>query len=178
MMKADRPKYSHKSGFKVPEDYFGNLEDNLMSKFNEQESYELTSARNGFKVPDDYFDQLEEKIIARTNQQESGVISLFRKEYIFYAAAVIAVCALLLGDFFDPGSSQNMGWDDIELSAMENYIDEGYEMGYIDLNSSEYSDFIIDGDQLVQEDDFNSVNSDAVFEYIDENIEDPTFILE
>ena len=177
-MKTDRPKYSHKSGFKVPENYLGSLEDKILDKLNEQESFELKSIGSGFKVPDDYFDQLEETIIARANSQKPRVVSLFKKEYIFYAAAVIALCALLLGDMFESGSNKNMGWDDIELSAMENYIDEGYEMGYIDLNTSEYSDFILNGDQLVQEKDFNSVNSDAVFEYIDENIEDPAFILE
>ncbi|WP_026934622.1 hypothetical protein [Christiangramia echinicola] len=177
-MKTNRPKYSHISGFKVPEDYFGNLEDKMLDNFNMQESVELKSTGSGFKVPDGYFDTLEETITSRTNQQKPRVISLFKKEYIFYAAAVIALFALLLGDFFKSGSNQNIGWDDIELSAMENYIDEGYEMGYIDLNSSEYSDFIFNGGQLVQEEDFNSVNSDAVFEYIDENLEDPAFILE
>lgn len=177
-MKTNRPKYSHKSGFKVPEDYFGNLEDKMLDNFNMQESVELKSTGSGFKVPDGYFDTLEEKITSRTKQQKPRVISLFKKEYIFYAAAVIALFALLLGDFFKSGSNQNIGWDDIELSAMENYIDEGYEMGFIDLNSSEYSDFILNGGQLVQEEDFNSVNSDAVFEYIDENLEDPAFILE
>lgn len=177
-MKTNRPKYSHKSGFKVPEDYFGNLEDKMLDNFNMQESVELKSTGSGFKVPEGYFDTLEEKITSRTKQQKPRVISLFKKEYIFYAAAVIALFALLLGDFFKSGSNQNLGWDDIELSAMENYIDEGYEMGFIDLNSSEYSDFILNGGQLVQEEDFNSVNSDAVFEYIDENLEDPAFILE
>ncbi|SDR65226.1 hypothetical protein [Christiangramia echinicola] len=177
-MKTNRPKYSHKSGFKVPEDYFGKLEDKMLDNFNMQESVELKSTGSGFKVPDGYFDTLEETITSRTKQQKPRVISLFKKEYIFYAAAVITLFALLLGDFFKSGSNQNIGWDDIELSAMENYIDEGYEMGYIDLNSSEYSDFILNGGQLVQEEDFNSVNSDAVFEYIDENLEDPAFILE
>jgi len=177
-MKTNRQKYSHKSGFKVPEDYLGSLEDKIMNKLNKQESVELESIGSGFKTPDGYFDKLDESIISKANRQTPRVVKLFKKEYIFYAAAVIALAALLLGDFFKSGSTQIMGWDDIELSAMENYIDEGYEMGYIDLNTSEYSEFILNGDQLVQEEDFNSVNSDAVFEYIDENIEDPTFILE
>ena len=83
----------------------------------------------------------------------------------------------MLGNFFPNNHSEVIGWDDVEVSAMESYLEEGYEMGYIDLSSSEYSDFFVSG-ELVTDADFDEVTSEAVFEYIDENIEEPSYIME
>ena len=177
-MKTNRQKYSQNSGFKVPEDYFGNFEDVMMQRLDSQKSIELPVQKSGFAAPGGYFDNLEDSILSKAKTGSPRVINIFKKEYLFYAAAVAAIFVMLLGNFFNRGINEPLGWDDVEISAMENYIDEGYDMGYIELNTSDYSDFIIPGNQLVNDEDFNSVNSEAVFEYIDENIDDPTFILE
>lgn len=175
-MKTNR-NHTPKSGFKVPEDYFGNLEDRICQKLNGEESV-LTSNKSGFITPKHYFEDLEEVILSRIEPEKPKVIHLFRREYLFYAAAVVAIFALFLGNFFKSGSDLPMGWDDIEVSAMEIYIDEGYEMGYFELNTADYPEFILNGDQIVNEEDFNAVNTDAALEYIDENSEDPLYILE
>lgn len=167
-----------KSGFKVPEEYFGNFEDRLLQKLEEQESLQSSTGNSGFITPEGYFDQLEEVILSRIDAEKPVVISLFKKEYLFYAAAVAAIFALFLGDFFKSGAEQPMGWDDIEVSAMENYIDEGYGMGYFELNTADYPDFILNENQLVGEEDFNNVDSQAALDYIDEHSEDPIFIIE
>ncbi|SDR86797.1 hypothetical protein SAMN04488553_0902 [Gramella sp. MAR_2010_147] len=176
-MKTNKSTYSQNSGFKVPKDYFGNFETEMMNRLEDENSYDLPTSETGFSVPAGYFASLEEKIISKNNN-EPRVISLFRKEYLFYAAAVAAIFVLMLGNFFKTGSDQPLGWDDIEISALENYIDEGYDMGYIELNASEYSDYVFEDGKLVDDSDFNTVNSDAVFDYIDENMEDPSLILE
>lgn len=177
-MRTNKSKYTQNSGFKVPGDYFGSFEEKMMRKLENEESATIPLKGKTFSVPDTYFDSLEDKIIAKTNVSEPRVVSLFRKEYIYYAAAVAAIFVLMLGNFFQTGTNQPIGWDDIEISALENYIDEGYEMGYIELNSADVSDFVFEDGKLIDDSDFNTVNSDAVFDYIDENIEDPAYILE
>lgn len=178
-MKTNKPKYSENSGFKVPKDYFENFEDRMIRRLEEQEAVKLPVNESGFSVPDGYFESLDERILKRTKDNTpTRVINLFKKEYLFYAAAVAAIFILMLGNFFQTESDQPIGWDDVEISAMENYIDEGYDMGFIDLNTSDYSEFILKDGKLIDDSDFYSVNSEAVIDYIDENIEDPTYILE
>ncbi|MDX1542909.1 MAG: hypothetical protein R3214_03110 [Christiangramia sp.] len=177
-MKTNRSKYSENSGFKIPQDYFENFEERMMRRLEEKEAVKLPAMKSGFSVPNGYFETLDEKIIQRTKDAPPRIISLFKKEYLFYAAAVAAIFILMLGNFFQTESDQPLGWDDIEISAMENYIDEGYEMGFFELNTSDYSNLILKDGKLIDDSDFYSVNSDAVFDYIDENIEDPTYILE
>ncbi|MDR5590040.1 hypothetical protein [Christiangramia sp. SM2212] len=176
-MKTNKSKYPKNSGFKAPEDYFRNFEDRFMQKLEGDDLTELPVSASGFHTPQGYFDTLEDRLIAQT-KDETKVVKLFRKEYLLYAAAVAAIFILMLGNFFKTETAQPIGWDDIEVSAMESYIDEGYDMGYIELNSAEISDFVFEDGKLIDDSDFNSVNSDAVFDYIDENIEDPAFILE
>jgi len=177
-MKSNKSKYSQNPGFKIPKDYFGNFEERIMGKLDEQDSFKIPAKDHGFSVPKDYFDSLEKKIIAKTHTNKPKVIRLINKEYLFYAAAVAAICVLMLGDFFKTGVEQPLGWDDIEVSAMESYIDEGYDMGIIELNSAEVSDFVFENGKLIDDSDFKTVNSEAAFDYIDENMENPAYILE
>lgn len=177
-MKPNKSKYSENSGFKVPVDYFMEFEERMMNRLEEQDEFSLPVVESGFSVPDAYFESLEDRILKETDGSPTKVRKLFRKEYLFYAAAVAAIFILMLGNFFETEAYQPISWDDIEISAMEEYIDEGYEMGFIDLNASEYSDLILSDGKLIDDSDFYTVNSDAVFDYIDENIEDPAYILE
>jgi len=177
-MKTNKSKYSQNSGFKVPKDYFGSFEERMLLRVNDEKSTTIPLKGKAFSYPAGYFDSLENKIIAKTTKNNPRVIKLFKKEYLVYAAAVAAIFVLMLGNFFETAVEQPVGWEDIEISAMENYIDEGYDMGYFELNTAEYSDYVFENGKLIDDSDFNSVNSDAVFDYIDENIEDPAYILE
>lgn len=177
-MSTNNSKYSENSGFHVPDDYFKGMEERIMRKLKEQEVNELPVTNSGFNVPDAYFESLEERILEKAEGSRTSVIPLFKKEYLFYAAAVAAILIMMLGDFFKNETGQPIGWDDIEISAIENYIDESYEMGFIDLDTPEYSDLILKDGKLIDDSDFYMVNSEAVFDYIDENIEDPSYILE
>lgn len=176
-MKTNSSKYSENSGFKVPEDYFSNLENDIMACLETTNLSDLKIEGTGFKAPENYFETIEDQVFEKLEQHDSGVVSIFKKEYIYYAAAVAAVFILMVGNYFPANQSEAVGWDDVEVSAMESYIEEGYEMGYIDLSSSEYSDFFVSG-ELVNDSDFDEVTSEAVFEYIDENIEDASYIME
>lgn len=177
-MKTNKSKYTKDSGFRVPEDYFSNLEIDVFACMENPDFLDIKETGHGFSTPPGYFENFEDRVMMRVKKSDSKVITLFRKEYFYYAAAVAAMLVLMLGNFF-PNSTQTetVGWDDIEVTALESYLEEGVEMGYIDLSSSEYSEFFVSGD-LVDETDFDEVTSEAVFEYIDENVEDPSYILE
>lgn len=177
-MSPQKKNISQQSPFKVPEDYFGEFEERMMQRIEDSSSLAPSNIEAGFNVPEGYFETLEDKILVKSTRKKSKVVSLNKKEYLFYAAAVAALFIMMIGDVFKTGPEQAPGWDDLEISAMENYIDEGYDMGYIELNTMEYSEFISKGEKLIDEEDFNDINSQAAFDYIDENIDDPSFILD
>jgi len=166
--------FNHKNstGFKTPEGYFQNLEQDLMKKISRVQEM---PANSGFVAPKDYFNELEDDILSKIHEPDTKVIPLFKKEYWLYASAVAAILIIALGNFWVDSPSTNTGWDDIEITALENYLDESYEMGSIDLNSIEYSGLLMEGDL---EADFTDINKEAAFEYIDQNVEDPSYIME
>ena len=180
-MKEEKIPYHGASGFKVPSGYFDNLEDNLFDKvFNEEKQLEEKAlpAKTGFKVPDAYFDGLEDLLVKKVETQQpvnqpKVIKGNFRKT-LFYAAAVAAIFVGLYTTIFTLGNKQTANWDDVELSAIEYYIDQGY----IDLSDTEFSNMIIEDGYIVEESDFATMSNEAMFEYIDENVEDPSYILE
>lgn len=173
-MKTEHFRHKNNSGFKVPETYFQDLENSLMDKiFIHNELPD--SGKPGFTTPDNYFDELEDSILAKTANPETKVVQLFKKEYWLYASAIAAILVIMLGNFFPSTQTNELGWEDIEVTALENYLYDSYEMGSIDLNSVEYSDLITDGDL---EADFTEIDTEAAFEYIDENVEDPSYIMD
>ncbi len=177
-MSTNNSKYPRKPGFRIPDNYFGELEDRLLKRIAEENSAELTSVNSGFKAPDGYFENLEDRILAK--QKSPGkVISIFRSEYLYYAAAVAAIFILIwVAPFNKMNTADPLGWDDVEVSAMEDYLVEGYEMGYIEMDASEFSNYFLDNEKLVDDSDFENVNSDAVIDYLEENVDDPSDLIE
>lgn len=177
-MSANRSKYPKKAGFQVPENYFDEVENRLLQRMAEEKDVNLPHLNHGFKVPDGYFENLEERIL-ESQKEQTGVISIFRKKYLYYAASVAAIFILMwIAPIDKESKSSAIGWDDVEVTTIENYIMEGYETGYIDMDASEFSDLFPDNDQLVDDSDFEKVNSDVVIDYIEENVDDPSDIIE
>lgn len=177
-MNTNNSKYPKKAGFQVPENYFEKLEDRLLQRVAQERDTTLPEISHGFKTPKGYFENLEERIL-EAQKQQPGVISIFRKKYLYYAASVAAIFILMWVAPFDTESRTSaIGWDDIEVTTIEDYIMEGYETGYIDMDASDFSDFFPENDQLVDDSDFGNMNSDAVIDYIEENIDDPSDIMQ
>ncbi|MDN3593847.1 hypothetical protein [Zunongwangia endophytica] len=176
-MKKEKIPYHGASGFKVPSGYFENLEDQLCDKVlsEEEQVREIElPAEAGFKVPEAYFDGLEDRLVEKIEIKQPKLIKVDFRKTLYYAAGIAAIFICLYSTFFTLGNEQSASWDDVELSAMEDYIDDGY----IDFSSTEFSNMIIEDGYIVEESDFAAMNSDAVFDYIDENVEDPSYILE
>ncbi|MCM4156531.1 hypothetical protein [Gramella sp. AN32] len=175
-MKENKNIWPDKSGFNIPTDYFANMEEQILSKISE-ENYIITEKNeSGFKVPEAYFDNIEDSILQKIGSPIQ--VDNQKNEYLYMAAAIAAVVLLYFGINIEKSSTSLITWDSVELSAIENYIDEGYDMGYIDLNTPEYSEFLDVNNILVTDEDFKEVNEDVALDYIEGNLDNSDFILE
>ena len=176
-MKKKKLSYQQKSGFQVPPNYFGDLEEIMLRKISGPEAgIDNYQASPGFTVPDNYFNSLEERILQNIEKpEEKGrVIPLFKRKSFYYAAAVAAVfIGLLWTNLFKPNVPEYT-IDSVELSALENYIDEGY----LDLNFNEISAYITEEGNPVENFNASALTDEEVLIYLSENVEDPDLLLE
>lgn len=173
-MKRNKKSYRKDPGFSVPPNYFEELERELLDMVQHPESEKILDniESSGFKVPEDYFESFEIKSPGEISQ-EPKIIQLFKKEYMLYAASIAAIIIALAGSLYiNPAPVDS--WDNIELSVLENYIDDNN----IDLSTTEISGFLFNDGIVVEDSNFSEVNSEAMLDYLEENVEDPTFILE
>ncbi len=165
------------SGFKVPKDYFENFEERLMHAVNQDDPSGIIptySRKSGFTIPEDYFETLENRILDQLEKDPVKVIPLFPVRKLFYAAAVAAVfIGVIITTYFNNDTSV-YSIDSVELSVLEKYIEEGY----FDLNFYELSTFMTD--EHYSYGDYSKLNlsEEALYNYINENIEDPELLYE
>ena len=160
----------HTSGFGTPKGYFEEFEDRLFSKISEDQ----IPNESGFKVPEGYFDLLENKVLAQIDDlnRSRKVIPLFTRKTLVYAAS-IAACAVLV---FSLINTENPIYsiDDIEISTIENYIDQGL-LGF---DSNDLTALLMDEDitGLLSENDL--LNDELLEDYLLKNIDDTTLLTE
>lgn len=165
------------SGFKVPSGYFEEFEEKLMRTVSGKSVDDKPlESKHGFIIPQDYFNELEvsllEKIEAR--EQKGKIISLFNGKGIYYVAAVAAVfIAIVTTILFNP-ALPDYSIESVEISALEEYIDEGY----IDLNFNEISAYITEEGHYNENFTTINFNDEDVLNYLNENLEDPTILYE
>jgi hypothetical protein len=105
------------SGFKVPKDYFHDLEAKIMSNTQLKSSVPTS----GFEVPDTYFENLEDVILNKVKTKPK-VISLFSKRHLIYVSSMAAAVVLLISVFNRP--QEEFNFDAIETASIENYLFE------------------------------------------------------
>lgn len=166
-MEENRLPYSNKSGFKVPEGYFQDFESRMMERVTKDEKDFGTSP---FKVPQNYFEQLGDRVFEKLeNPPKKGkVIPLFRRKTWSYIAGVAAVAAVFFSSviFNDNGE---IGFEDLDISAVENYLLESFDMD--NHNEAPYVDYEITASANP------NIDKEALFEYLNENIEEPALLL-
>lgn len=166
-MKENRLPYSNKSGFKVPEDYFQDFQSRMMERVTEDEQ---SFGASPFKVPENYFDQLGDKVFEKLDNtsKKPKVIPLFRRKTWSYIAGVAAVAAVLFSSvvFNDNGE---IGFEDLDITAVENYLLES-----LDLDNPHEAPFV---DYELTASANPNIDKEALFEYLNENIEEPALLL-
>ena len=166
-MKENRLPYSNKSGFKVPEGYFQEFGSRMMERVTENEKDFGTSP---FKVPENYFEQLGDRVFQKLDDtpEKGKVIPLFRRRSWSYIAGVAAVAAVFFSalTFNENGE---IGFDDLDITSVENYLLESLDMD--NPNEAPYVDY-----ELTASANPN-IDKEALFEYLNENIEEPALLL-
>lgn len=171
MKKNKLPK--KESPFKVPEGYFGNLENRILDAVSETPA--LDSAEQNevpFKVPDQYFERFDSRLNEKLEQEKepAKVIPLFRKESYYYVAGIAAVLiAFFFTEIYQPQQNE-ITVDSIEMVALESYLNETIEFAPTDVLH------VFDEKEFAPPQEGPVFDQEAVLEYLNENIEETAII--
>ena len=165
-MKKNKIHNINATGFKVPKDYFNNLEDSILSHIKLKEK----NTDSGFKTPDNYFDTLEDAILSKVSEKEKAkIISIFSRRNLIYTSSIAAAVLLLLNlSFFDKKSD----WDKLDNETVENYIIEE-NIGSYEIASLLSEDNFIEDTFIIQ-----SLNEENIETYLLDNLDIEDLIIE
>lgn len=157
----------HIHGFKVPQDYFDNLEERIMQNV----AMDQLPKDTGMRVPDGYFEQLENRVMAQTikpEKKKSKVIKLNSWWKVAIAASVIGFGIWLLP--MNPGANEI---SDPMVNAeftIDRYIDDMI----FDMPDASLIEMIDDYD--IDMSFNNQINKEEVEEYLMENLDFSTLL--
>ncbi|TDN83078.1 hypothetical protein DET49_12248 [Salegentibacter sp. 24] len=171
-MKKKKLPYHPKTGFTIPSSYFEGLQDELVDMVKLSESLEDKKS-TGFRVPVGYFDGLEDEFLEKAIKKEPKIRTLFSKEVFFYAASIAAIVIAFASTFYINPQAQT-SWKTVELSAMENYIDNN-DMGF---STGEMSQYFFEQGFVVDDTNLNQVDAETMKNYLEENIDEPLYMLD
>ena len=155
------------SGFKVPDDYFSQVEEQILNEAGLKSKVDAS----GFNVPDSYFENLDNKIIDKLKEdREVKVVSLFNRKNIIYASTIAATLILMFNVFFN--ASETITFDSLEIATIENYLEEedytSYELAMLLTEEELSKDSFID----------NKISKRNIEDYLLENVEIEDLIIE
>ena len=153
-----------KTGFKTPQDYFKNFEDDILNDIKLKE----TISNSGFNAPKDYFETLEERVMDKVSANKTPkIISLFNKRNLLYASSIAAAVLLLitLNTF-----NKDVSWNKLDSETVENYMIQE------DITSYEIASLFSEED--LKEENFvtHNLNTEHVETYLLNNLEIEDFI--
>lgn len=177
-MKKNKLPYNQKHPFKVPENYFGSLEDRIMDKVtsvqDQDQDVKLPGdrAEAGFKVPENYFENFEDRLMAKIDNKpkQSKVISLLNRESFYYVAGTAAVFVAIITTLFT-NPAQPIGFEDLDVVSIEGYLHETLEFSTTDV-----SQYFNEGEFSFAPSGRSDVDQEAVIEYLNENVEEPSIL--
>lgn len=176
-MKKNKLPYQQEPGFKVPPNYFEDLEEALMRKVTQDKAgMDNYKGAPGFVVPEEYLQQLEEQVLLKVEQDQNKekVISILKLPKLYYAAAVAAILVILLSTGIFNSTVPVFTIDSVELSALEDYIDNGY----LDLTFEEISTYITEEGNPIENFNASALSDEEVLNYLNQNVEDPGLLIE
>ncbi len=168
MMKRSK----HEHGFKTPDDYFKSLEDRLDSLIDQESLPEDT----GLKAPQGYFDELEDRIVARLNQfpapsEKGRVIPLYQNRFVRIAVGAAAIVVLMIL-VLRPDSNPKDDFQNIDMAQIEDYVEEQMLWDEYDLVP------LMEDSELEELDTQDLFDNDDLQEYLLENIDDTSLLIE
>lgn len=116
----DMNKKHNKDGFRVPENYFGELEERLRDRTALEE---IMPKGEGFAVPDRYFEQFESKLQNRLATDRGKI------RYLHHAKTAMAVAASITGVIFLStllfNNTGEFSFDQVETTDIEWLMEQG-----------------------------------------------------
>jgi len=107
------------SGFKIPKDYFNDLEDEIMNTINAKDALESIDS-TGFELPENYLNSVEDAVFNKLSKNKnSKVISIFNRRNLLYLSGVAAAALLLFSLIFN---NNNITIENINIELVETYI--------------------------------------------------------
>ena len=170
-------KTNQKNGFVVPENYFEELDDNIINK-----KAANLPIKSPFKVPDSYFNTLDDAIFDKVKSektQKKKVIPLYQKLVKLIPTVAAASVLIFLGYYLFIQNSTTLNFNTITASEIENW----YESGYINTFEDELIVAFNDTDINFEAETFDSISfdddseNDSMESYL-ENLEENTILNE
>lgn len=157
------------TGFKVPKDYFQNLEEQIMDNIKLNETLQNVDD-SGFNTPEGYFDTLEDVVLAKVNSKKKPkVVSLFNKQSFIYISGVAAAILIMFAVVFNKTETT---LDTIDAELVENYfIDQG-------INTYEIASLLTEDNNINLDIELfdDTFNEDSLEDYLLENVDLEDFI--
>jgi len=154
-------KMKKENPFRIPENYFDSLAENIQKKISETSDLERMSKENPFQVPENYFESLPYSVSEKIAIKKNKSISISWKPKYAYAVAAVIIVVILGIKYFNR---------DITPNKIENYVT------IEDLQSSAYLAEVDESiliEQLELQNQSNQVSDDNSIEQylIDNNID-------
>ncbi|APX99816.1 hypothetical protein [Lacinutrix venerupis] len=158
-MKNENLNNVKKTGFKVPQNYFEEFENSILT---EAKLKNLVSD-SGFKVPEGYLDNFSVPI-----EKETKVISIFSKKNMLLVSSIAAAIVLFFSlNVFD---NSPLSFDDLDTTTVDNYILNETEIGDLtslfqdnELSENQFIDYSLSDEALdnyIENIDFNDLYSE------------------
>ncbi|MDX1828258.1 MAG: hypothetical protein R3342_01810 [Lutibacter sp.] len=149
--KLNTEKFSKKNNFKVPNDYFNSIEDIVVTKL----KAEAIQKNDTAIIPDNYFDEIEDKVFIKLkSERKSKVITL--KNFTKFIAPIAIAASLLLFIYLNT-TSKKYTFDSLPTAAIESYFESGGNDVDILSIASLYTE-----DELKNDEIFDSTVTDSV----------------
>ena len=143
-MKNDNINNIKNSGFKIPDNYFQDFEENILSKV----KLKSLTEDSGFVVPDNYFDEFKVSV-----KNETKVISIFNRKNRLLVSSIAAAIVL----FFSLNIFNNsiVSLNDLDTETVDSYILDEANVSELtalfsdnELNETQFIDYSISEETL------------------------------
>ncbi|GAL75086.1 hypothetical protein JCM19275_1125 [Nonlabens ulvanivorans] len=155
-------KHNKDLGFQVPQDFFKNFEEDMMTQWNLEDKL---GKETGFEVPDGYFETLEEQLLPVVDDK---VRQLPKKSNVTtFLYPVLAIAAMLAIVLTLNSGNESVDIASVDTSVLEDYLIEEsflYDDATVDILFADND--ILDNISLTE-----SVDTDVLYDYLEDEMD-------
>ncbi|GAK89253.1 hypothetical protein JCM19297_1081 [Nonlabens ulvanivorans] len=155
-------KHNKDLGFQVPQDFFKNFEENMMTQWNLEDKL---GKETGFEVPDGYFESLEEQLLPVVDDKVRKLPN--RSNITTFLYPVLTIAAMLAIVLTLNSGNKSVDIASVDTSVLEDYLIEEsflYDDATVDILFADND--ILDNINLTE-----SVDTDVLYDYLEEEME-------